>query len=101
VAQGMFDSLFTVNKHQARFYSTSGIPINHNPKNLIPTQNLEPWFEENSNLYIFSKNSFHSTKARIGSRPVMYVMTKLESVDIDTEDDWNFALAAAKALNRI
>ena len=101
VAQEMFDSLFTVNKHQTRFYNTSGIPINHNPKNLIPTQNLEPWFEENSNLYIFSKNSFYSTKARIGLRPMMYAMTKLESIDIDTEDDWNLALAAAKALNRI
>ncbi len=101
VARGICDSLFTVNKHQTRFYNASGNPINHNPKNLIPTQNLEPWFEENSNLYIFSKNSFYFTRARIGARPMMHVMTKLESIDIDTEDDWNLALVAAKSLNRI
>lgn len=101
VTKGVCDSLFTVNKYQTRFYTPAGAPINHDPRNLIPTQNLQPWLEENSNLYIFSRNSFFSANARIGAKPIMYVTEKLESVDIDTEDDWNFALVVAKALNRV
>ena len=62
---GESDSLFAVNKHQTRFYRKDTTPINHDPKNLIPTQDLDEWFEENSCLYIFSKESFLSTNARI------------------------------------
>ena len=50
---------FTVNAIQTRFYTKNGKPINHNPKKLIPTQELDKIYEENSNLYIFSKESFY------------------------------------------
>lgn len=86
------DSLFTVNKIQTRFYTGKCEPINHDPNNLIPTQELEPWFEENSNLYLFNKDSFKSTKARIGARPSMMVSPALECSDIDTPDDWDRAV---------
>lgn len=96
VEDGTADSLFTVNKHQTRFYRADASPVNHDPQNLIPTQDLEPWFEENSNAYIFSGESFLGTNARIGSRPIMFETPKLESVDIDGPEDW--ALAEALAL---
>jgi CMP-N-acetylneuraminic acid synthetase len=96
VACGEADSLFTVNRIQTRFYRADTSPINHNPSQLIQTQDLEPWFEENSNLYIFSAASFARNSARIGCRPIMHVMNKLEAVDIDTEDDWLMAEAIAK-----
>ncbi|WP_219576762.1 acylneuraminate cytidylyltransferase family protein [Vibrio parahaemolyticus] len=86
------DSLFTVNKIQTRFYTESCKPINHDPDNLIPTQDLEPWFEENSNLYLFNRDSFNSTNARIGSKPTMMVSPALECSDIDTPDDWDRAV---------
>jgi CMP-N-acetylneuraminic acid synthetase len=89
------DSLFTVNKFQSRFYRADGSPINHDPANLIPTQDLEPWFEENSNLYIFTKDSFMATKARIGKIPYLFQTPRFESVDIDTPEDWDFALAVS------
>jgi CMP-N-acetylneuraminic acid synthetase len=96
VEAGTADSLFTVNKHQTRFYRADASPVNHDPDNLIPTQDLEPWFEENSNGYIFSGESFLGTKARIGSKPIMFETPRLESVDIDGPEDW--ALAEALAL---
>lgn len=96
VAEGRADSLFTVNRLQTRFYREDGSAVNHDPDNLIRTQDLEPWFEENSNLYIFSAKSFASTGARIGRRPVLFETPKLESLDIDGPDDW--ALAEAVAL---
>jgi CMP-N-acetylneuraminic acid synthetase len=85
------DSLFTVNRVQERFYSSDAKPINHDPDNLIRTQDLAPWYQENSNLYLFTKQSFEKTGARIGISPAMLVTTPFESTDIDTPDDWDFA----------
>lgn len=82
------DSFFTVNRIQTRFYMADGQPINHDPNNLIRTQDLEPYFEENSVGYFFSRESFAATKARIGRRPGLFVSPALESVDIDEPADW-------------
>jgi CMP-N-acetylneuraminic acid synthetase len=97
-AAGQADSLFTVDKVQTRFYRADCSPVNHDPDKLIPTQNLEPWFEENSNLYIFTARSFAKTKARIGKQPTMYESPPFESIDIDTPADWDFAVVAAEHL---
>ena len=90
------DSVFTVNKFQTRFYRADGSAVNHDPATLARTQDLEPWFEENSNLYIFSAQSFSKTNSRIGERPLMLEMNKNESVDIDDEQGWQVAEAIAK-----
>lgn len=87
------DSLFTVTKMQTRFYRADGSAVNHDPKVLIRTQDLEPWFEENSCLYVFSRESFLATDARIGASPVMLETPRLESIDIDEPDDWSMAEA--------
>jgi CMP-N-acetylneuraminic acid synthetase len=97
-AEGRADSLFTVDKIQTRFYRADASPVNHDPDNLVRTQDLEPWFEENSNLYIFTGESFAKTDARIGKQPMMYESPKFESLDIDTPADWDFAVAAARHL---
>ncbi len=97
VASKSNDSLFTVNRIQTRFYERDGTPVNHDPSNLVRTQDLTPWYEENSNLYIFSKESFSSTQARIGIAPRLYVSPKYESVDIDEPEDWDVAMAIAQA----
>lgn len=85
---GDADSLFTVNRLQTRFYSEDGAPINHDPSNLIRTQDLPPYMEENSVGYLFSEKSFSRTNARIGVNPFMFVTPALESVDIDEPADW-------------
>lgn len=95
---GKADSLFTVDKVQTRFYRADCTAVNHDPDNLIPTQDLEPWFEENSNLYIFTADSFAGTNARIGKKPMMFEGPHFESIDIDTPADWDFAVVAAKYL---
>jgi CMP-N-acetylneuraminic acid synthetase len=97
-ASGTADSLFTVSKTQARFYRADCSPVNHDPDNLVRTQDLEPWFEENSNLYAFTKESFRKTGARIGRQPMMLETSKFESIDIDNPEDWEFAIAACTYL---
>ncbi|MEL7090195.1 MAG: acylneuraminate cytidylyltransferase family protein [Pseudomonadota bacterium] len=100
VKAGEADSLFTVNKIQTRFYYEDASPVNHDPDNLIQTQDLEPYFEENSCLYIFSSGSFAATRARIGTAPIMHETPPLENVDIDTPADWALAEAVALILER-
>ncbi len=95
---GTHDSLFSVDRVQTRFYRQNGSPVNHDPANLVRTQDLEPWFEENSNLYLFSRESFTRTTARIGSRPLVFETPRIESLDIDEQSDWDLALLAAQWL---
>lgn len=96
VSTAAADSLFAVNRVQTRFYRADGSPVNHDPENLVQTQDLEPWFEENSNLYLFSRESFAATDARIGRRPILFEMEKTEAIDIDTPEDWMLAEAVAR-----
>lgn len=90
-AKGAADSLFTVTRRQTRFYTPEGDPINHDPKNLIRTQDLPPYMEENSVCYLFTAGSFATSDARIGGKPILYETPRLESVDIDEKSDWFMA----------
>ena len=85
------DSLFYVNSFQTRFYRKDGKPVNYDPSNLIRTQDIETWYEENSNLYLFSKENFQKSNNRIGYSSVLFETLKYESFDIDTEEDWKYA----------
>ena len=84
-------SLFSVTRHQARFYTAALEPINHNPAELLKTQALPPVFEENSNIYIFDREAFFENDLRITSRPMLWETDPLEAVDIDEEDDFTLA----------
>lgn len=86
-----FDSVFSVTKIQTRFYWENGIPVNHNPMQLIRTQDLPPILEENSNFYFFTRASFGLTGKRIGVNPGMFEIAKLEAVDIDEPEDFEIA----------
>ena len=94
------DSLFTVNKIQTRFYREDCSAVNHDPDNLLRTQDLEPWYEENSCLFYFTKESFMATQARIGKQPLMMVTPPLESLDIDEPHDWEMVAALADYKNK-
>ena len=94
------DSLFTVNKIQTRFYREDCSAVNHDPDNLLRTQDLEPWFEENSCLFYFTQKSFMTTSARIGKKPLMMVTPPLESLDIDEPHDWEMVAALANYKNK-
>jgi len=91
-----YDSLFSVNKYQSRFYRSNGESVNHDPENLIPTQDLDPVFEENSCIYVFTRESFGKRQRRIGLSPIMYPTPPIESIDID--DEFTFRLAELLAL---
>jgi len=92
VAAETADSLMGVTRYQSRFYTATGEALNHDPNRLIPTQNLAPVYEENSSIYLFSLESFSSTGTRVGRNPVLFECAASESLDIDTEEDWQRAV---------
>lgn len=87
------DSLFSVTRLQSRLYDASGKPINHDPSRLERTQDLAPVFEENSNIYIFSRETVLERGARIGRSPIFFEMHRIEAMDIDEEQDFRMAEA--------
>ncbi|HKI54688.1 MAG TPA: acylneuraminate cytidylyltransferase family protein, partial [Anaerolineales bacterium] len=66
------DSLFSVTRWQTRFYDKDGNAVNHNPKELIQTQDLSPMYEENSCMYIFTRENLIAKRHRISDHPLMF-----------------------------
>jgi CMP-N-acetylneuraminic acid synthetase len=83
-----YDSLFSVTRLQTRLYWQDGRAINHNPLELIQTQDLPPVYEENSCIYIFTRENLERKKHRIGDSPLMFEIDADEAWDIDEELDF-------------
>ena len=90
---GRYDSLFSVTRLQTRLWSADGNPINHDPAVLQRTQDLPPVLEENSCLYLFSRESLERHGSRIGERPMPFELPRDEAWDIDNEVDFRIAEA--------
>jgi CMP-N-acetylneuraminic acid synthetase len=85
------DSLFSVTRVNTRLWDGLARAINHNPAMLIRTQDLPPVYEENSNLYIFTQETLEAKHNRIGERPLLFEIGRLEAWDIDEELDFQIA----------
>ena len=83
------DSLFSVTRWQTRLYDQHGNAINHNPKELIQTQDLPPVFEENSCIYMFNRLNLAAKRHRISDHPLMFEINADEAWDIDEELDFD------------
>lgn len=83
-----FDSLFAVTRWQTRLWDQLARPINHNPAILLQTQDLPPVFEENSCIYIFTRDTLLTHRNRLGERPMMFEIDAAEAWDIDDELDF-------------
>ena len=83
-----YDSLFSVTRLQTRLWDQLGRAINHNPAILLQTQDLPPVYEENSCLYIFTRQNLLGRRNRLGERPMMFAIEAAEAWDIDEELDF-------------
>jgi CMP-N-acetylneuraminic acid synthetase len=83
-----YDSLFSVTRLQSRLWDQLGRAINHNPNILLQTQDLPPVYEENSCIYIFTRQLLLARRNRIGERPMLYEIEAAEAWDIDDEVDF-------------
>lgn len=86
-----YDSLFSVTRLQTRLWYADGTAVNHDPNQLLRTQDLPPIYEENSCIYIFSRESLEERRNRIGYHPLLFEIDRIESWDIDDEQDFRIA----------
>ncbi len=85
------DSVFGVVPRYNRFWYNS-LPVNHDPENLVRTQDLMP-VEEESDFYFFRRESFLKYQKRVCGNHASVRVSDKESVDIDTLEDFLFAEA--------
>ena len=86
-----YDSLFGVTRLQNRLWDELGRAINHNPAVLLRTQDLPPVYEENSCIYLFTRETLAQKRNRLGERPLMFEIPAEEAWDIDEEIDFTVA----------
>ena len=98
--QADHDSLFGVTRLQTRLWRADGQPLNHDPAILLRTQDLEPVFEENSCIYLFTRELIEERGTRIGARPILFEVPRDEAWDIDEEIDFEVASSLYAARER-
>ena len=84
------DSMMSVTRLQTRLYDAGGRAVNHDPEVLLRTQDLPPLYEENSGMYVFSREQIREGR-RFGERPMLFEIDPIEATDIDTEADFVLA----------
>ena len=98
---GRYDSVVAATVHHSRFWRREEYgfcPVNHNPSKMEQTQDLPTYYEENSAFYIFTPATILEAGSRVGKNPLFVATSTLESLDIDTENDWSTAMKLRETL---
>lgn len=93
-----YDSALTVVKLQ-EFLWKDAQPFNYNPAMVPRTQDLEPMYAETTGLYIYTRDLIVNKNRRIGVRPYLIPVSKIEAVDVNESIDFEIANAIAKTMN--
>ena len=99
VKTGEYDSAIAVTKMQ-EFVWENGKPMNYNPENIPRTQDLTPLYVETTGMYIFTKEVIQKLRRRIGNKPYMLEVTKVEATDINDPIDFEIANAINSVILR-
>lgn len=86
-----YDSSFTAERAQT-FAWYQDRPINYSLNDVPRTQDIEPVWIETSGFYMFKKDVFTLHNRRIGFHPFIQEVSGVEKIDIDTKEDYEFAL---------
>lgn len=97
ISGGEYDSCFTATENHG-FYWLNGVPINYRPEILPRSQDMLAVVEETTGLYGISRGALERYRCRIGRKPFIYVVSKFEAVDINTEEDLKVAEYVGKAV---
>ena len=96
-ASGEYDSAFCAENIKT-FMWTNGKPINFNPDCFPRTQDLPDFYGETSIAYVFTKDSFIKNNRRLGIKPYIHEVGKIEAMDIDYPEDFDIANAVYKEI---
>lgn len=97
VASGKYDSAFCAERLKT-FMWQDGNPINFDPDNFPRTQDLPLIYGETSIAYVFTKDSFIKHNRRLGSKPYIKEVDRIEAMDIDYPEDFAICDAIYKEL---
>lgn len=99
VSSGDYDSAFSAEKIQT-FAWYDGRPLNYSLDDIPRTQTIEPVYVETSAFFIFPRELWSERHRRIGDRPYMAVVDRIEGLDIDYPEDFAMAevIAAARGI---
>ncbi len=92
VASGEYDSAFCAEALRT-FMWEDGKPINFDPDHFPRTQDLPLIYGETSIAYVFTKESFLKHNRRLGSKPYIKEVDKIEAMDIDYPEDFEICNA--------
>ena len=95
VMKGGYDSAFSAERKQT-FCWYQGKPVNYDLEDVPRTQDMEPVWVETSAFFIFKKEIFTEHGRRIGFHPYIQEVSGIETVDIDTKEDYDFAVSMAE-----
>jgi N-acylneuraminate cytidylyltransferase len=84
---GTADSVLTTIAHKG-FFWRSGLPISYQPNLLPRSQDLVAIEEETTALYGIARESLRKYRCRVGARPHFFPVSKIEAVDLNTEEDF-------------
>lgn len=90
VKSGEYDSAFCAENIKA-FMWKDGTPINFNPDKFPRTQDLPDIYAETSIAYVFKKETFEIYNRRVGVKPFIKEVSKIEAMDIDYPEDFEIA----------
>ncbi len=97
VASGEYDSAFCAESVKT-FMWQNGKPLNFDPSNFPRTQDLPKILAENSIAYVFTRETFARYGRRVGVRPYIHEVGKIEAIDIDYPEDFVIADAVYRSL---
>lgn len=89
--KGDYDSFFTVLPMQEYFWNADNTPQNFDTGKLPNSQDLAPTYLETHGLYGIYTKDLIKCKRRVGNNPLMIPISKMESLDIDDNDDLEIA----------
>lgn len=97
VASGEHDSAFCAENIKTFMWS-EGKPMNFDPDHFPRTQDLPDIFGETSIAYVFTKESFIKNNRRLGVKPYIKKVGKIEAMDIDEPEDFEICNAIYKEI---
>jgi CMP-N-acetylneuraminic acid synthetase len=89
------DSAFSAQRVQT-FAWFKGNPINYDINDVPRTQDIDPIYVETSAFFMFEKEIFTNHNRRIGFNPYIQEVDSIEAIDIDTKEDYEFAISLTK-----
>lgn len=85
-----YDSVFTALQHNG-FFWWNNQPVNYQPVVLPRSQDLVPVIEETTAIYGIKGKALERFHSRIGSKPLIITIPKSEAIDLNIEEDFDYA----------